>query len=300
MANYIVNGIIKSLPPNPKSTTGLTILKKKVREELDGLNVPYVDPCCIEGLAYGTVRMDIASGNQEYFNGTAWVEVPTNGGAATGATAFAGGGQGSAVQLTPGFTELTVVATAGDSVKLPAAAISTTVTIKNEGAAAADVFPFTGDTINDGAANAAIRIVPGATITFVAISATNWETNSETVQATKVSNPAGTLVAGFYPLAAQDDIAAGAGGAISITTYLTTINTDAGGDAFTLANSTQTGQRKKIRLVVDGGGDGVVTPTSLSGGTTITFNDANDYVELIWSGTAWVVLENSGTTVESV
>lgn len=297
MANYYVNGFFKKLPPNPKSTIGLTKFSKTLKEELDELNVPYVDLCCIEGLAYGTVRMNITSGNEEYFNGTAWVEVPTNGGATTGATAFAGGGQGSATQLTPGFTELTVVATAGDSVKLPAAAISTSVTIKNEGAAAADVFPFTGDTINDGAANAAIRIVPGATITFVAISATNWETDSETVQTTGVSNPAGTLVAGFYPLAAQNDIAAGTGGAIGLTTFLTTINTDAGGDAFTLANSTQVGQRKKIRLVVDGGGDGVVTPTSLSGGTTITFNDANDYVELIWNGSAWVVLENSGTTI---
>jgi hypothetical protein len=106
------------------------------------------------------------------------------------------------------------------------------------------------------------------------------------------------MIAAFYPSVAQNDIAAGTGGAILVTNYLTTINTDAGGDAFTLANGTQIGQMKKILLVADGGGDGVVTPaTAFAGGTTATFNDAGDYVILQWSGTAWVVLENSGTTI---
>ncbi len=103
--------------------------------------------------------------------------------------------------------------------------------------------------------------------------------------------------AAYFPQAAQNNITAGTGGAIPVTNYLTTINTDAGGDAFTLANGTTVGQMKKILLVVDGGGDGVVTPTSLSGGTTITFDDATDYVVLQWNGTAWVVLENFGVTV---
>jgi hypothetical protein len=109
---------------------------------------------------------------------------------------------------------------------------------------------------------------------------------------------ANSQIAAFYPSVAQNNIAAAAGGAIIVTNYLTTINTDAGGDAFTLADGVQIGQMKKILLVVDGGGDGVVTPaTALAGGTTITFNDAEDYVILQWSGTAWVVIENSGTTI---
>lgn len=104
-------------------------------------------------------------------------------------------------------------------------------------------------------------------------------------------------IASFYPQAAQNDIAAGAGGAISVANYFTTINTDAGGDAFTLADGTVVGQMKRIRLVVDGGGDGVVTPANLSGATTITFNDAGDDVELQWNGTDWVVLVNLGATI---
>jgi len=49
-------------------------------------------------------------------------------------------------------------------------------------------------------------------------------------------------------------------------------------------------------MVVDGG-DGTLTGTSL--GYTITFNDVNDYVELIWDATSeeWLILENNGCTV---
>lgn len=156
MPNYVMNGLFKSLPPNPKSTTGLTLFQKFIKRELDDLNIVYLDPCCT---------------------------------------------------------------------------------------------------------------------TEVQISA-------------------------FYPQVAQSDIAAGTGGAIPVTNYLTTINTDAGGDAFTLANGVIIGQMKKILLVVDGGGNGVVTPaTAFAGGAAATFNDAGDYLILQWNGTAWVVLENSGVSI---
>ena len=114
-----------------------------------------------------------------------------------------------------------------------------------------------------------------------------------------ISNAGETMFASFYPTAAQQNITAGTGGAINVTSFLTTINTDAGGDAFTLANGTQIGQMKRIRLVADGGGDGVVTPATalLGGATTITFNDAADFVDLMWTGAAWAVLDNSGTTI---
>jgi hypothetical protein len=107
----------------------------------------------------------------------------------------------------------------------------------------------------------------------------------------------GTQIAAVYPQAAQNDIPAAAGGAISVTNYLTTINTDAGGDSFTLASGTVIGQMKKILLVVDGGGNGTLNLVTGSGATTITFNDAGDFVILQWNGDEWVVLENSGTTI---
>ena len=53
----------------------------------------------------------------------------------------------------------------------------------------------------------------------------------------------------------------------------------------------------KLTGIVAGGGDAVITPTSLSGGTTITMNDANDYVILKWGVSAWHCIENSGCTI---
>ncbi len=123
--------------------------------------------------------------------------------------------------------------------------------------------------------------------------------NSETGLLEYFNGTAWTSVAGIGGVltAPQNDIAAGTGGAIAVTNYLTTVNTDAGGDAFTLANGTIIGQQKKILFVVDGGGDAVITPVNLAAGTTITLNDATDYVVLVWNGTDWYVIENSGATI---
>ena len=98
-----------------------------------------------------------------------------------------------------------------------------------------------------------------------------------------ISNQTGLAhYVGFISASSQTNVTAGTGGAIPLTSYMTTINTDAGGDAFTLADGTIVGQLKKIYLAVDGGGDAVITPVSLTGGTTITMGDAGDYVVLMW------------------
>jgi len=88
-----------------------------------------------------------------------------------------------------------------------------------------------------------------------------------------------------------DNITAGTGGAISVANYCTTINTDAGGDAFTLADGVVPGQLKKIVMIVDGGGDGVVTSKFTGAATTLTFSDAGEYAILMWDGTDWIALE---------
>jgi hypothetical protein len=258
-------------------------------------------------------------------------------------TAFATGGQASATALTKEFNDITTVATAGDSVKLPAAAAGLKITVKNSGAAALDIFPAASDSIDALAINLAVRIQPGSTATFYAKDAIVWESNiDETLTIISPTTNTGALVlkavasagnytvtvknashaasreytipdegaagnfaistiaqiASFYPQVAQNDIAAATGGAIVVTNYLTTINTDAGGDAFSLANGTKAGQMKKILLVADGGGDATITPaTALAGGTTITMGDAGDYIILQWSGSAWVVIENSGSVI---
>ena len=94
----------------------------------------------------------------------------------------------------------------------------------------------------------------------------------------------------FVPAVAQQSLAAG-GGAVNITSYYTAGASDAGGDAWTLADGSHVGQLKKVQLITDGGGDAVLTPSNLSGGTTITFADAGDFAVLIWNGTDWVAIE---------
>jgi len=80
-------------------------------------------------------------------------------------------------------------------------------------------------------------------------------------------------------------------GAVSVATYYTTVNTTSGsGHASTLADGTFVGQQKKIQLIVDGG-DLVLTPANLAGGTTITFADAGDFALLVWNGVDWVAVQ---------
>lgn len=103
---------------------------------------------------------------------------------------------------------------------------------------------------------------------------------------------ANSMFAGFYPTATSQALSGA--GAVNVTSYSTRITSTGAAQALTLANGTQIGQLKKISHVVDGGSS-VLTPTSLSGGTTITFTTVGEFVILMWNGTAWVVLEVGNT-----
>ena len=85
-------------------------------------------------------------------------------------------------------------------------------------------------------------------------------------------------------------------GAVDLTNLITELTTT-GANALTLADGTTSGQIKIINMIVDGG-DGTLTPTTFANGSTITFNDANDTVALLYANTiGWVVIANSGATV---
>ena len=103
----------------------------------------------------------------------------------------------------------------------------------------------------------------------------------------------GTLTnVGYIPDNQSFDIAAGGTTtALSLTSYVNTIATDAGGDAFTLADGLAKGQLMKI-IMVDATGDGTLTIASAisSGLDIITFSNAGDTAELMWNGTAWRIL----------
>ena len=86
-------------------------------------------------------------------------------------------------------------------------------------------------------------------------------------------------------------------GAVNLTTHVTEVTTTGSAAALTLANGT-VGQIKIITLAVDGGGNAVLTPTTLAGNTTITFEDATDTVMLVYvTSVGWTVVSNQGCTV---
>jgi len=94
---------------------------------------------------------------------------------------------------------------------------------------------------------------------------------------------------GIYPVilsAAADAISDTA--ACSVANYYTSLTTT-GAATPTLANSTVVGQLKRIQMIVDAG-DATLTPTTLNGGTTITYADVGDTADLMWDGAGWQVL----------
>jgi hypothetical protein len=81
-----------------------------------------------------------------------------------------------------------------------------------------------------------------------------------------------------------------------ISTYLTT-ESAGGADVAGLADGEKAGQRKTIYLVVDGGDDAEITPTTFTGGTKITLDTAGESVTLEWSGAAWFVQSTNGGVI---
>ena len=83
--------------------------------------------------------------------------------------------------------------------------------------------------------------------------------------------------------------------AVNVTTPVTTVATS-GAIALTLPNGS-VGQVKVICMTTDGG-DATLTPTTLNGYTTITFNTAGDSCILIYNTTGgWSVIGNNGCTL---
>jgi len=83
-------------------------------------------------------------------------------------------------------------------------------------------------------------------------------------------------------------------GAINVTSLHTAITTT-GADAYTLANGV-VGQIKIISMAVDGG-DATITPTTFANGTTITFEDVNDCITMIYTANGWLSIANQGSPV---
>jgi hypothetical protein len=91
-------------------------------------------------------------------------------------TAHAGGGQTLATQLNLGINVVAVVATAGDSVKLPDDVVGQTVIVSNTGANPVNIFPSLGDNINNLGVNVPLPLAPQATAVFIGVDNNDWRT----------------------------------------------------------------------------------------------------------------------------
>jgi len=84
-------------------------------------------------------------------------------------------------------------------------------------------------------------------------------------------------------------------GAVNLTTTITKFTSTGASQALTLANGTN-GQIKTIVHFVDGG-SGVLTPTNLGNGTTITFTNVGDSCILQFVDTDWWVFSLQGAVL---
>ena len=87
-------------------------------------------------------------------------------------------------------------------------------------------------------------------------------------------------------------------GAVNVTQLTTAFTSTGTGDALTLADGVA-GQLKTIVYVAEAAGadTGILTPTNLGAGTTITFNNVGDSVTLQFIGTDWWVIGFRGAVV---
>ena len=81
-------------------------------------------------------------------------------------------------------------------------------------------------------------------------------------------------------------------GAVSLTDEVTYLVTT-GANALTLADGVN-GQSKLIIMKTDGG-DGTLTPANLANGTTITFNDVDDFAKLEFANGQWYMVGGTAT-----
>lgn len=94
-----------------------------------------------------------------------------------GIVAHAGGGQGSAYALTMQTSRVATVATAGDSVLLPAAVIGDELLVINEGANYMQVYGTGADTVDGVASGTGVPQMAGSVVIYVCPTAGKWKTN---------------------------------------------------------------------------------------------------------------------------
>jgi hypothetical protein len=127
------------------------------------------------------------------------------------------------------------------------------------------------------------------TMTFPSTSATIARTDAaQTFTGNQTFN--GSFIQGVQALSGP--------GAVNVTQPVTKFTSTATGNALTLADGVE-GQLKTIVYVAEaaGGDTGILTPTNLGAGTTITFNAVGDACVLQFLGTEWWAISLRGAVL---
>lgn len=209
-------------------------------------------------------------------NGTTGTLSVARGG--TGVTASTGSGN-VVLSTSPTLVTPTIgvaTATSINKVAITAPATSATLTIAN------------GKTLT---ANHSLTLAgtDGTTMTFPSTSATIARTDAaQAFTGTQTFN--GPVVEAVQALSGP--------GAVNITQPVTAFTSTGTGDALTLADGVQ-GQLKTIVYVAEAAGadTGILTPTNLGAGTTITFTNVGDACILQFIGTDWWAISLRGATL---
>lgn len=206
----------------------------------------------------------------------------------TGTLSVARGGTGATAATGTG----NVVLASSPSLTTPNIGAATALTVNKITFTA----PATGATITitDGKTLAATHSLTlagtdGTTMTFPSTSASVARTDAAQTFA-GVQTFGGPVVEGVQALSGA--------GAVNVTQPVTKFTSTATGNALTLANGVE-GQLKTIVYVAEAAGadTGVLTPTNLGAGTTITFTNVGDACILQFLGTEWWAISLRGATL---
>lgn len=162
-----------TLDVDTSTASAATGLKVKSAAAASGLALSVVSSGTNENLtldAKGSGTITLGGTSTGYVISGQLLRLPS----ADNLTAHAGGGQGSALALTAEVNRVTTVATAGDSVSLPASAAGLDVVVINAGANPMQVYGAGTDTINGVATGTGVSQMPSSVVIYVCATAGAW------------------------------------------------------------------------------------------------------------------------------
>jgi hypothetical protein len=177
---------LSSIPVSPQTNTNSRKLYRTVANGstylllatiADNITTVYVDGVADGALGAAAPTFNTGASKQSLAGYTKLVN-PGLYSVDNGITATAGGLQATAYQLSKELNWVSTVATTNDSIKLPAATsglIGEKLTIRNNGANTLRIYPFSGQTINGGAADSPVTLAAATSTNLAVNTATNWQ-----------------------------------------------------------------------------------------------------------------------------